>query len=257
MRTGTMEVSVYTYPMEGVEPPPAWEDLVEVEPAGGMQDAKAAESAGAQSVERVDTEQLRRSFDSGFAMGREAGQREGRAAAEAEYAGQRAAAERERARQMAGLIERFREEREHYLQTVEHEVVELALAIAARILRREAQMDPLLLTGAARVALGQLSESAEVKLHVPEGDLELWREAIAHLPNLAVRPEVVAGQQMRLGDCVLETKLGSVDLGVRAQLGEIERGFFDRAERAGAERANPSRDADAGPREAALAGMAR
>jgi flagellar assembly protein FliH len=34
---------------------------------------------------------------------------------------------------------------------------------------------------------------------------------------------------MRLGECALETQLGSVDLGIRAQLGEIERGFFDRA----------------------------
>ena len=34
---------------------------------------------------------------------------------------------------------------------------------------------------------------------------------------------------MRLGDCVIETALGSVDLGIRSQLGEIERGFFDRA----------------------------
>jgi len=28
---------------------------------------------------------------------------------------------------------------------------------------------------------------------------------------------------------VIETGLGSVDLGIRSQLGEIERGFFDRA----------------------------
>jgi flagellar assembly protein FliH len=34
---------------------------------------------------------------------------------------------------------------------------------------------------------------------------------------------------MRLGDCVIETEMGSVDLGIRSQLGEIERGFFDRA----------------------------
>jgi hypothetical protein len=33
---------------------------------------------------------------------------------------------------------------------------------------------------------------------------------------------------MLLGDCTIETEMGSVDLGVRAQLGEIERGFFDR-----------------------------
>ena len=48
------------------------------------------------------------------------------------------------------------------------------------------------------------------------------------MPNLAVKPAVVAGDGMRLGDCAIETELGSVDLGIRAQLGEIERGFFDR-----------------------------
>ncbi len=117
-------------------------------------------------------------------------------------------------------------------------MVKLALAVAARILRREAQMDPLLLTGAVRVALGQLGGSSEVRLRVPAAELELWTEAIALLPNLAVKPTVVAGEGMRLGECMIETKLGTVDLGIRAQLGEIERGFFDRAGAAGAARAD-------------------
>jgi flagellar assembly protein FliH len=112
---------------------------------------------------------------------------------------------------------------------MEREVVELALAVAARILRREAQMDPLLLTGAVRVALGQLSGSTKVRLRVPNSELDLWTEAMALIPNLAVKPAVVAGDRMRLGDCVVETEMGSVDLGIRSQLGEIERGFFDRA----------------------------
>ena len=59
----------------------------------------------------------------------------------------------------------------------------------------------------------------------------MWREAIEHLPNLALRPTVLAGDGMRVGDCVIETELGSVDLGIRSQLGEIERGFFDRTDR--------------------------
>ena len=46
---------------------------------------------------------------------------------------------------------------------------------------------------------------------------------------MVVKPDAVASEGMRLGDCVIETELGSVDLGIRAQLGEIERGFFDRA----------------------------
>jgi hypothetical protein len=49
---------------------------------------------------------------------------------------------------------------------------------------------------------------------------------------------------MRLGDCVIETELGSVDLGIRAQLGEIERGFFDRA---GGSRAGTSGEDAAAP----------
>jgi flagellar assembly protein FliH len=131
--------------------------------------------------------------------------------------------------QVERMLASFAGQRDGYLQAVEYEVVKLALAIAARILRREAQMDPLLLTGAVRVALGQLAASTTARLRVPPADLDLWVESIAHLPNLPVKPQVVPGEGMRLGDCEVETELGSVDLGVRAQLSEIERGFFDSA----------------------------
>ena len=57
----------------------------------------------------------------------------------------------------------------------------------------------------------------------------MWTETIALVPNLTLKPAVVAGEGMRLGDCVIESKVGTVDLGMRSQLGEIERGFFDRA----------------------------
>jgi flagellar assembly protein FliH len=80
-----------------------------------------------------------------------------------------------------------------------------------------------------RVALGQLAGSSEVEVRVPAAEFELWKEAIAHLPHVAMKPAVTAGEGMRLGDCVIESKVGTVDLGVRSQLAEIERGFFDRA----------------------------
>ena len=166
-------------------------------------------------------EEKRRAFD--------AGRQEGHKTEREAQNGSQAATQRERVQQAAGLLESFTQERDQYLQKVEHEVVKLALAVAARILRREAQMDPLLLTGAVRVALGQLSQSTQVRLRVPPAELALWTEAIALVPNLTVKPAVIAGEEMRLGDCVMETELGSVDLGIRAQLGEIERGFFDRA----------------------------
>ena len=176
-------------------------------------------------VERQLAEERRKSFEAG----RERGRQEGAEAERRAQSGAQAAHEHERRQQAAGLVESFQSERDRFLHAVEHEVVKLALAVAARILRREAQMDPLLLTGAVRVALGQLAEGTEVRLRVPQSDLALWTEAMALVPNLALKPLVIGDEGMRLGDCTVEAELGTVDLGVRSQLGEIERGFFDRA----------------------------
>jgi flagellar assembly protein FliH len=178
-----------------------------------------------------------------FQAGRERGREEGHATEREAQAVTNRNEDERRKRQYAKLVADFSAERDRYLHAVEQEVVKLALAVSARILRREAQMDPLLLLGAVRVALGQLAAGSEVRLRVPAGELELWNEAVALAPNLGVRPTVLAGDGMRLGECVIESRAGGVDLGVRSQLGEIERGFFDRAvapEPAGGERAASS-----------------
>jgi flagellar assembly protein FliH len=250
-------IEVFEYLADPAAPAlPEWEGFAgneEAVPKPAEASAHAAGSGAVEAQQRAEfdrrlAEETRRSFESG----RERGHQEGRKAEqEAQVAAQSAAqtaAEQQRTQQAAGLLASFAQARDRFLQTVEHEVVKLALAVAARILRREAQMDPLLLTGAVRVALGQLSGSTQVRLRVPELELDLWTEAIALLPNLAVKPVVSAGEGMRLGDCVIETELGSVDLGIRSQLGEIERGFFDRAggSSASAVRANVAQPAVVG-----------
>jgi len=161
--------------------------------------------------------------------GESAGLTQGRAEERETDAAIRAREQAERARTASDLVNGFLREQERYLHLIEHEVVQLALAVAARILRREVRMDPLLLTSAVRVALGQLSESTRVVLQVPEADLSLWTEAMRLVPNLALRPVVLAGEGMKLGECLIQTEMGSVDLGLKAQLAEIERGFFDRS----------------------------
>jgi flagellar assembly protein FliH len=147
-----------------------------------------------------------------------------------EESGHKAAIERI-AHSVAHTLNEFTSVRDAYLAQVEQEVVRLALSIATRILHREAQMDALLLSGAVRVALGQLSDTTEVRLRVPAAEYELWGEMIRLMPNLPLRPQLVADDGLSAGECTLETHLGSVDLGVKAQLAEIERGFFDLLER--------------------------
>lgn len=148
---------------------------------------------------------------------------QGRAAAAGDQAGWR----KQCAASLASAVEEFCRRRDEYLAQVEQEVVHLALAIAERILHREAQMDPLLLSGAVRVALGQLADSTGVRLHVPAAQKEMWGEMLRLMPGLPLRPELVAEPDLDVCDASLETSLGRVDLGVRAQIAEIERGFFD------------------------------
>ena len=142
-------------------------------------------------------------------------------------AGEQAVWRRDRGAELGAALEAFGRQRDEYLARVEQETVRLALAIAERILHREAQMDPLLLTGAVRVALGQLAETTVVRLRVPAVQCAMWTEMLRLMPGLPLRPEVVADAEMQEAEAVLEAELGSVDLGVRAQIAEIERGFFD------------------------------
>jgi flagellar assembly protein FliH len=119
----------------------------------------------------------------------------------------------------------FRRERMKYFAQVEAEVVKLALAIAARVLHREANLDPLLLTGVVRVALEKVAEDSTAVLRVHPGSLEKWGEALAE--GVGPSLQIVGDERLSAGECVLETNVGRVELGVSAQLAEIERGFFD------------------------------
>lgn len=134
-------------------------------------------------------------------------------------------------RSIERAINEFAHARDQYLADVEQEVVKLSLAIAARVLHREAWMDPLMLAGAVKVALGQLSGATEVKLRVPVAEKEMWSETLCRMPNLLIHPEIVADAELGACECRVETSSGSVDLGVKCQLVEIERGFFDLLEK--------------------------
>jgi len=121
--------------------------------------------------------------------------------------------------------EEFARERARYFAGVEAEVVKLALAIAARVLHREVKLDPLLLTGVVRVALEKVAEDSATVLRVPVDVAEMWRQVFVASPESSV--EVMGDERLAAGECVLETNVGRVELGVSAQLEEIERGFFD------------------------------
>jgi flagellar assembly protein FliH len=120
----------------------------------------------------------------------------------------------------------FEEQRNEYFTRVEAEVVQLALSIAAKILHREAQVDPMLVAALVRIAIEKMKEGSSVTVSVSSGRVTSWKAYFAAIPQLA-HVEVVVDEKLGEFDCSLESALGSTSFGLDKQLKEIEQGFFD------------------------------
>jgi flagellar assembly protein FliH len=121
----------------------------------------------------------------------------------------------------------FKTQREDYFSRIEPEVVQLALAIARKILHREAQMDPLLLMGMVHVALEKLDKGARVRLRANPGDIHCWNEYFSQPGAVQPTPELSGDPALNPGELALETDVGSTRISLELQLKEIEQGFFD------------------------------
>jgi len=133
----------------------------------------------------------------------------------------------ENRRQITAVLQQFAVERQDYYRRVEGEIVQLALAIARKILHREAQLDPRALAGIVRVTLEKLDAGTAVNLHVNPKEAADWRHYFAcQMEGLPV-PEVHEDPTVPGGECRIETSLGATEVGFQSQLKEIETGLLD------------------------------
>ncbi len=121
--------------------------------------------------------------------------------------------------EVAGLKPRLR-------ASAERELVELALAIARRILRRELHVDAEAVLGLAKAALekASLREVTEVRLHP-----DLAAPVRAHLARIGAPQSILVRQDPSLepGAVLVETVRGTIDASLETQLDEIGRGLAD------------------------------
>lgn len=166
-------------------------------------------------VPRISEQELSRLISEARAEGIREGERRTGATTEQELA-------KERLR-MAEIVAAFQLERNEYYSKVEVELVHFALAIAAKILHREAQVDRMLVAGLVKVMLEKLQQGTRVTVRVRPEAAESWRHYFHDNPTIQVAEDFALTQH----DCMVETELGIADLGLDAQLKEIEKGFFD------------------------------
>ncbi len=181
-------------------------------------EAQAGDESAAKTAQAAE-EQMRRRESEAFERGRQSAEQQLRASADA-------AAARSR-EQVLRAVSEFAHERTAYYRRIEGEVVELALAIARKILHREVQLDPHTLAGIVRVTLEKLDAGTSVNLHVHPQEVTDWRHYFASKAEGAPVAEVHEDPTLLPGECRVETSLGTTELGIESQLKEIETGLLD------------------------------
>lgn len=180
--------------------------------------AQQAAQARTQGRQEGREEGLRAGIEQGVQQAKAEAQAQAKAAFDQELAGERS--------KIAAALEKFKHDRVRYYANVESELVQLSLAIAAKILHREAQVDPLLMAGLVKIALQRLEQGSKVTMRVPPEEVEMWNRNVESVGS-GMDVAVVADDSVQPHDCILDTSLGTVQLGLEAQLKEVEQGFFD------------------------------
>jgi flagellar assembly protein FliH len=158
-----------------------------------------------------------------FVKGYEQGERAGDA-----VAGQRGEAMLQRLTQ---TIEELTTLRAEMIRATERQMVELALAVARRIVHREVSIDADLLIAMARVALDRLGDSANVTVRLHPEEYEAT--GAGRTDALGNNVRVVADASVGRGGCRVDSDFGTLDAGIDAQMQELARALLGEADLAG------------------------
>jgi flagellar assembly protein FliH len=189
-----------------MSPRPAEEPSQEApEPAVLLDEVRGAHEVHLAALERE-------AFANGYAAGERAGLEAGNKRAEAML------------RRLAQTLDELRSLRGAMVRQTEQQMVQLALAIAKRILRRETSIDQDLLVAMARVALERLGDSGAATIRLnPEDYAHTVQRHGDHWAG--ARVNVMADPSVSRGGCLVESDFGVVDAGVEAQFDQVARAF--------------------------------
>jgi flagellar assembly protein FliH len=152
------------------------------------------------------------------------------AGAEQRWAAQSGESDSHHREQIQHALLSFAEERQAFFRQMESEVVRLALAMARKVLEREVKATPGWLPELARLTLERAAAaSSSVVLRVSPADHALW-EAEGRLTGPLSECQLIADPTVAVGECLLQTQLGSASLGLFTQFREVERAVLDQLE---------------------------
>jgi flagellar biosynthesis/type III secretory pathway protein FliH len=124
-------------------------------------------------------------------------------------------------RRLSDTLRELEELRRSMIRQTEHQIVQLAIEMARRIVRREVQTDNDLLCAMARVALDRLGDAspATIRLNPEDYHTIVARQGGAWAGSSV---NVVADPSVGRGGCMVESPFGFVDASVEAQFRVLE-----------------------------------
>jgi flagellar assembly protein FliH len=117
---------------------------------------------------------------------------------------------------------------ETYLQ-LEKEVVELAIAIARKVICREIATDKETVLCVAKEALAKVDDPGKINIKMNPSDMQFITEAKDQLANLIADVNNVtfeAEENIQSGGCIIETELGEIDARIEKQLQAVKESFL-------------------------------
>lgn len=108
---------------------------------------------------------------------------------------------------------------------IESDLVELALQIAKKVVRREVSIDREIALTLVRVSLGKLNQRTAAKVHLNSDDLAFVQK---HADSLDFRGtlELIEDQSISPGGCLIHTETGDIDARIESQFDEIAFGLL-------------------------------
>ena len=122
-------------------------------------------------------------------------------------------------------------QREDFLARHESELVKLAVAVARKVIRHTAEVDPRTVLEAAREALRLVRSERKVTMKVNPSDEAALRKQADSLKILGseIGELVIVGTpSIEAGGCIVESDLGMIDAQIGTQLASIESALLRR-----------------------------
>ena len=163
-------------------------------------------------VEAIELEATARGYEEGLAEGLKAAEEQMSVHLEA----------------IADMARKAAIDREQTIRSVQPELVALALAIAAKVIRTEVSVDPSLVLSVVESALQRMPLESQVRILVNPEDLDLvtarWT-GLAGSVSLGCEVDVAGDERVERGGCIIESRGGMLDSRIETQLARIAEAF--------------------------------